>query len=170
MRAAGAALVTLSAVVVVGTAAPAWGHATLEGSEPAAGAKVDAVPATVGMSFAEPPTKDSKVTITDGCKRDVAGTLDILNSEIDATVVAGAQPGRWRVEATVVSAVDGHATTSDFSFRVTGTADCSMPTERPTEQAAPPNEDSSSLPVVPLAVATAALVGVALLARMRTKP
>lgn len=105
------------------TAAPASAHAVLSRSTPPRGASVDSVPAEIAMRFTEPPTTDANVVVTDGCRRDVVGGIEVLNAKLTATIANG-QPGRWRVRYELVSAVDGHPTSGSFSFRVQGDKNC----------------------------------------------
>ena len=146
--------------------APAYGHAALTGSTPKAGAKLDSVPSTVEVNYAEPPTSDSKFSVTDGCGNDVARGVEVLNQTITADV-SGGQPGDWKVEWSVVSAVDGHPTKDGFSFSVDGEADCDQAQE-PQDEEDDGSDSSSSFPVLPVAVGTVLIVGLALVLRARS--
>jgi methionine-rich copper-binding protein CopC len=109
---------TLISIVIALTVpvSPAWGHAALQDSDPGQGARLDAVPPSVIVTYAEPPTNASVFHVFDGCNSDVASDVTVLNDTIEATTDAG-QPGRWRVEWRVISAVDGHLTTDAVTFR-----------------------------------------------------
>lgn len=157
--------VCLMALSLIGVSAPALGHAALVSSDPKDGATLGIVPITVKVSYAEPPTTDAKFSVTDGCDRDVARKVKVLNQEITADVSSG-QPGDWTVEWSVVSAVDGHLTKDSIGFSVRGEPDC--------EQAAadddPADEGSaSSFPIVPVGVATVVILAVAVLIRLRSR-
>ena len=158
------AVLSIATLIFLASSAPAFGHAALTKATPKNGAKLDAVPATVEIDYAEPPTTDSVFTVTDGCGRDVARDVEILNQRITAAVDSG-QPGDWKVEWSVVSAVDGHLTKDDVSFTVEGEADC----DRAAAEDTPRDEGSgSSFPVVPVVVVTLLIVGVALVVRLRS--
>ena len=81
------------------------------------------------------------------------------------------QPGRYKVETQVVSGLDGHETSDEWSFKVSGTKDCS---------AAPPEDDTgdeggdeeeSGVGSAALLVAGGAvvLIGIAAAIRLRSK-
>ena len=161
------AITYLSMLTVLCVASPAFGHAAKTTSDPEKGARLDAAPEQVTVKYAEPPTTDSKFTVLDGCDRDVTDTVEILNDTIEATMHDG-QPGRWTVEWSVVSAVDGHLTRDDISFRVSGETDCSLAQE--TAGPAPRTEPGASLPLVPIGIATAVIVGIAVAIRLSSKP
>jgi methionine-rich copper-binding protein CopC len=157
---------SLVIVFVVALSVPAFGHAALTSSTPKDGAKLDAVPDKVEVNYAEPPTTDARFTVTDGCNRDVARSIEVLNQSITADVSSG-QPGNWTVEWSVVSAVDGHPTKDSISFSVAGEPDC-------TQAAADDDTDTSTdsgsdFPIVPIAVATVVILGLAIALRLRSK-
>lgn len=153
------------ALAVIAT--PAWGHAALQSSEPEQGARLEAVPDRVLVSYAEPPTNDSTFAVIDGCGRDVADEVEVLNETIEASVATG-QPGRWRVEWSVISAVDGHLTTDEVSFRVVGETDCSARGDVPPEASGDIDEGQSS-PLVPIAIAAVVIVGIGAAIRFATR-
>lgn len=158
------AVLSIAIAIILVSSAPAFGHAALTKATPKDGAKLDAVPAAVEVDYAEPPTTDSKFTVTDGCGRDVARDVEILNQKITAAVDSG-QPGDWKVEWSVVSAVDGHLTKDGVAFTVEGEADC----DRAAADDTPDDEESgSTFPVVPVAVVTLVILGVALVVRLRS--
>jgi methionine-rich copper-binding protein CopC len=131
---------------------------------PKNGAGLDTVPTTVEISYSEPPTTDIRFTVTDGCDRDVARDVEVLNQTVTADVGSG-QPGDWTVEWAVVSAVDGHLTRDGVAFTVEGEADCDQAAadETPTDE-----ESGSTFPLVPVAAATLLILGVALVVRLRS--
>lgn len=159
-------LTTLTTLIVVAMSAPAFGHAALTSSTPKDGAKLDAVPEAVEVNYAEPPTTDARFTVTDGCDHNVARGVEVLNQTITADVGSG-QPGKWKVEWTVVSAVDGHATSEAINFTVAGTADCEQVVADPAPDQ--PADSGTELPIVPIAVATAVILAVAAAIRLRSR-
>lgn len=159
------AVLSIATLIVVASSAPAFGHAALTKATPKDGARLDRVPGTVQIDYAEPPTTDSKFTVMDGCGRDVARNVEILNQSITADVDSG-QPGNWQVEWAVVSAVDGHLTKEGVAFTVEGEADCDRAAAEdiPTDD----EESGSSFPVVPVVIGTLLIVGVAIAVRLRS--
>ena len=160
-----AARILISLVPVV-LAAPAWGHSALTGSSPKDGASLKGVPATVEVNYAEPPTTDTRFTVTDGCGRNVAHDVEALNQSITADVGSG-QPGNWKVEWAVVSAVDGHLTKDSVGFSVEGEADCDRAVAEPADGTE--SDSGGSLPVLPIAIATVAIIGIAGVIRLRSR-
>jgi copper resistance protein C len=166
-RTARAAVPIASAFVLVAVlGAPAFGHAALTGSTPKKGSTVDEVPASVEVSYAEPPTTDSRFTVTDGCGNDVASNVEVLNQSITADTASG-QPGQWTIEWAVVSAVDGHATKDSLSFTVEGDTDCTQAGSTPPAEEGG-GDQQTSFPVLPIAAGTILIIGVALLVRSRS--
>ncbi|HEV2757457.1 MAG TPA: copper resistance CopC family protein [Actinomycetota bacterium] len=121
-------LAVLAAVIVFGLAQadPARAHAERSASSPKEGATLGAVPDELNVTFTEPPTGDATVAVLDGCGRDVVTDVQVQNFEITAPLSAG-QPGTWRVDTNVISAVDGHNTRDRWAFEVRGEPDCSAP-------------------------------------------
>lgn len=163
-RCAMRAVLSITALIVVVFSAPAFGHAALTKATPKNGAELDAVPASVVIDYAEPPTTDSKFKVIDGCGRDVARNVEILNQQITAETDSG-QPGGWKVEWSVVSAVDGHLTKDGVAFNVAGEADCEQAAadDTPTDE-----ESGTTFPIVPVAVATLLILGATLVVRARS--
>lgn len=163
-RCAMRAVLSMTVLIVVATSAPAFAHAALTKATPKNGVTLDAVPPAVVIEYAEPPTTDSRFKVIDGCGRDVARNVEILNQQITADTDSG-QPGEWKVEWSVVSAVDGHLTKDGVAFNVAGEADCEQVAadDTPTDE-----ESGSTFPVVPVAVATLLILGVALVVRSRS--
>jgi methionine-rich copper-binding protein CopC len=155
-------------IAVAGLPATAWAHAERASEEPKAGGKVDAAPEHLYVNLTEPPTSDIKMSVVDGCGRDVVELVEAQNRSIHAVLLAG-QPGRWEVEYTVISGLDGHPTTDAYSFRVTGEADCSdaTATEDPTPPSSGETDGGSGLPIVPIAIGAVILIAGAAALRMR---
>lgn len=167
MRKAASGYGTLLTIVFVLTSPvrPAWGHAALQDSDPSQGARLDAAPPSVIVTYAEPPTNASVFHVFDGCNSDVAADVTVLNNTIEASTESG-QPGRWRVEWRVVSAVDGHLTTDAVSFRVAGSPDCSdVAIDVPDDE----TSDEGGLPLIPIVIVTFIVVAAATVVRLLTK-
>jgi methionine-rich copper-binding protein CopC len=167
---------TLSLVVLTlglaGSGASA--HGLLESSDPRAGSTVRTVPKSVSVALTEAPGPGTSAAVSDGCDRDVEAGLQ-REENVLKIGIGDAQPGRWKVRFRVVSAVDGHATRGNFGFKVRGKADCSQPTpdDSPEDQVgggedtqiANDQEDESEFPVIPFAIGSLVIVGVAFLIR-----
>ena len=160
--------VLLGLVVVAGVlipAAAASAHAQFLEADPRPGAKLSAAPDELRISYSEPPISARQVSVEDGCGNDVVGSADVEEKDVVADLAPG-QPGKWKVTSRVVSAVDGHPTEKDFSFSVSGNADC-----EDADAAPPPTDDggSSSMPIVlVLGGATIVLVAGAFFLRKRS--
>ena len=165
LRCTSRAAIYIATLFVLGLSAPAWGHAALTKATPKDGADLVAVPGTVEISYAEPPTSDARFAVLDGCDRDVARSVEVLNQSITADVSSG-QPGAWKVEWAVVSAVDGHLTKDSVSFEVQGQPDC---TQAAASEPSDETDDGTSIPIVPIALATAVILGVAIAIRLRSR-
>jgi methionine-rich copper-binding protein CopC len=171
MRRAAAALAAAAVVLGLAQAGPARAHAERSTSSPKEGARLGARPDELHITFTEPPTGDARVAVLDECGRDVVADVQVQNFEITATLAAG-QPGTWRVDSNVISAVDGHATRDRWTFEVRGEADCSAPeTTGPGASAGDDDEDDGGggvpVPVLVLIGATVLLVVVGLALRGR---
>ena len=159
------ALAALVVAIVVLAPAPAGAHAERVGSTPKEGAKVGAPPGELTISFSEPPTADARLTVTDGCNRDLVSDLEISNLEMTAALDKG-QPGKWKVESRVISGIDSHATQDNWTFSVKGKADCSRGNAAPKRR--DDDGEESSLPWGLIIGITGALVGVAVAVRLIT--
>jgi methionine-rich copper-binding protein CopC len=128
----------LALIGLLGTATPAWAHATLESSSPADGAKVAKPPTRVVLTFEEPVGAQASaltVTTADGARWD-AGDAEVLGSKLTASVKPGGPGGVWTVNWRVVSA-DGHPVSGQLHFTVTG---------RPAPTATPSDAGSATTP------------------------
>ena len=171
-------VVTAAAALALSICAPALGHADVEETTPSANSRVGKPPREVKLVLAEPPGPGSTLQVRDGCRTNVVE--DVMADEeqsILSGVLSRGEPGRWRVRFESVSAVDGHFVRGGFKFTVAGKHRCREKggrgdggSNRQSRPNAGPRGDSdnSSLPVVPLALGTAALVGIALVARRST--
>jgi methionine-rich copper-binding protein CopC len=163
-------LIALTAAFSAVLTPSAFAHAERTESRPAPRSESDAVPTEVSISFTEPPTSDSKVSVLDGCGDEVVEDVVSAGTEMTISLREG-QPGRWKVETTVISGLDGHPKSDSWGFRVAGQADCSAdPDPAPSEDAAGPGrenetEDGGGFPVLVL-VGGAAVIGIAVLVRV----
>ena len=161
----------LGVTIVLLQASPALSHAERAASTPKEGATVAAPPEVLRVTFTEPPTGDASVTVLDECGRDVVSDIEVQNFEITATL-SGGQPGKWRVETNVISAVDGHNTRDRWLFDVRGEADCSAEESDAPDAAGDDEEEddggSSSMPLILLGAATLVLIALGLVIRGRS--
>ena len=131
-------LVPAAAFGLLAVASPqAAAHTGLDGSDPANGAVVSALPRTITLTFSDPVTQpDARLTVTgpggtalgDGAPT-VSGrsvTLRLRNADSSTAGSASAAAGAYTVGYRVVAA-DGHPVTGTSAFTV-----------RPTRAGAPP--------------------------------
>jgi copper transport protein len=114
--------VAAAAVVALLAAAPAWGHAGLTLSEPAAGAALGDTPTAIELTFSEPPQaslSSIKVLDANGRPRRVGRVERTPADPLSVTArVARLPRGVYTVVWRIVSAVDGHATSGSYAFGV----------------------------------------------------
>ena len=166
------ALVVGAALVASPGAALAHGETAT--TDPAGGAKLTRVPKTVSVELTEPPAANAAFRVTDGCGEVVSRAARVDESTLRTSTTAG-EPGRWKARYKVVSSVDGHVTSDSFGFTVSGAKDCTGGGSKDGDEGGKNgggldlggDESGSSFPIVPVAVGTVVLVGVALLIRMR---
>jgi methionine-rich copper-binding protein CopC len=161
-------LITLAALVGVLGPQSAFAHGEYTSSTPEKGAKLDAVPSEVVVSFSEAPVDANTFVVKDGCGRDVVNTATVEGRKILATTSAG-QPGAWLAEWDIVSAEDGHPSSGSLSFRVTGQPDCSKDTGGGQGRAAPEGGGGSGTILLILAGATVVLVVLAVAFRGKSQ-
>ena len=154
-------------------AGPAWAHGDIQSASPEEGSKVRRPPGEVALVLAEPPAAGSSLLVTDGCKEKVSGE-PVADGDNYSVAIEGGRPGRWTVKLRSISSVDGHVIKAGYSFTVGGKRDCSAeptPDGEETEDTssrppiANPDEEGSSFPVVPFALGTVVLVGIAVALR-----
>ncbi|HZB50798.1 MAG TPA: FixH family protein [Mycobacteriales bacterium] len=107
------------AVLAVAGAAPALAHATLSSSDPADGSRLEAVPATVSVTFTEDITVGSGfLKVVDGAGREVSiGGLTSAGPTVSIRLQPGLGDGSYIVSYRVVSA-DSHPIGGALSFVV----------------------------------------------------
>jgi methionine-rich copper-binding protein CopC len=172
-RTLGVVLLTLGLAGSEGSVA--WAHGLLESSDPRANSTVGGVPKTVSVALTEAPGPGTSATVSDGCDRNVEVGLQRARKVLEIAI-GDAEPGRWEVRFRVISGVDGHATRGKFGFKVRGRADCRQPTpgDSPEDQIGGGEDtqignelqdDESDFPIVPFAIGSLVIVGVAFLIR-----
>jgi methionine-rich copper-binding protein CopC len=159
----------LTALVVLLPTAQALAHAERQSSDPEEGKTLQEPPAHLYINFSEPPTGDAKITVTDGCGDDVVANFDVTDRTIHANLDIG-QPGRYRVATQVVSGLDEHETSDEWSFKVSGTKDCgaAAPEDEPADEGVEEDEGVGSLTLL-AAGGAVVLIGVAAAIRLRSK-
>lgn len=159
----------LTAVIVLLPAVHALAHAERQSSEPEAGKTIDEPPLHLYINFSEPPTGDAKIGVTDGCGDDVVANFEVTDRTIHANLDAG-QPGRYNVDTQVVSGLDGHETSDEWSFKVSGTKDCSAaPPEDGTDDGGGEEEDGGvGSTALLVAGGVVVLIGIAAAIRLRS--
>lgn len=102
-------------------ASPAWSHAKLQASAPAADSVVSPAPAQLRLQFNEPlELPFSKVRLVD----DQGAVVEPSKTAVDAadpkalvSALPALRPGAWRVQWSTVTR-DGHKVKGEFGFRV----------------------------------------------------
>ena len=155
--------VVLAGVLAVGVSArPAAAHDALSGSTPADGSTVDVPPASVDLTFGEPPLElGSEVRVTGPDGRVVnGGDLVLAGTTVSQPLAPDLPAGTYAVAWRVTSS-DGHPISGELSFTATAgnaptgdpTGDATAgPTPDPTEGAAQepaPTETLSATPPEP---------------------
>jgi copper transport protein len=107
-------------LVLAGPSASA--HAVLESSDPSAGARLDAAPGSVSLTFSEQP----EISLTDIDVLDASGASVVAGAPSAApddpftarVALASPEEGAYTVTWRTVSQADGHATAGAFTFGV----------------------------------------------------
>lgn len=170
---------TLRALVVAVIVLLLWpldalGHGELKRALPPADSVLRRPPPHVMLTFTEPPTKDSKIEVLDGCQRDVVEQVILAKSTAHIYLRGGGQPGIWQVGYQVISKTDGHPEKGALHFAVRGKVDCDAETREPSPSPSlaaagdDPDGGGSSRPLILVAVAGAIAVGIAALVRLTT--
>ncbi|WP_284975831.1 copper resistance CopC family protein [Arthrobacter sp. efr-133-TYG-104] len=101
------------------SAAPASAHDVAESTAPADGATVAGVPASVSITFNNPPLAiGSGVTVSEGGQNWADGAVEIIDNQAVQKLRSGAPAGKYTVVWRVVSS-DSHPIEGTFSFTAT---------------------------------------------------
>lgn len=123
-RLRGAVALACGLLVAVLPALPAAAHAAYKDSDPKDEATVASPPSSVWAEFTEPPTEDSRLEVYDPCGRRVdAGDSEVMGYRITVSMSADTA-GEYTVEWAVVSTVDAHPTSGNFTFTSSGGDAC----------------------------------------------
>jgi methionine-rich copper-binding protein CopC len=112
-------------------------HAAYKGSDPADGSSVSSPPSRVIAEFTEPVVQDSYLEVYDPCGARVDNGDSLVASDRITVTMSADKQGTYTVVFNVVSAVDGHNTSGDFTFSSTGGAPC--PGAEPEPENPPPS-------------------------------
>lgn len=137
----------LGLLLSVAGAPAAAAHDTIESSNPADGATVATVPASVTLTFDEQPQDFSpviQVTGPDGADW-ADGTPTVSGTDVSVPVKAGAPAGAYQVAYRIVSS-DGHPVTGELSFTAEAAAAGSAPVSSTATSAPVSSAPSSSTP------------------------
>lgn len=122
---------TLRVVTAVGClalpmvlASPASAHAAYESSDPANGSTVSSPPSRVIAEFTEPVVQGSSLAVYDPCGQQVDNGDSLVATDRITVTMSGQYTGIYSVTFDVVSAVDGHNTSGNFSFTSSGGDPC----------------------------------------------
>ncbi|WP_310376398.1 copper resistance CopC family protein [Catenuloplanes atrovinosus] len=150
------------AVAVLVPAAPAYAHNRLTSSTPAEGARLEAAPAQIALTFAESLNPVyTQVIVSDAAKARVAVSDPVVDGATATVTLAGAPAhGVYTVAYRVVSK-DGHPVQGSYAFTVgSGVPSAAPEVTDPASTAAPPAAGGPPTGVVAL-VAIGAVVLVA---------
>lgn len=148
--AAAVAATALAAAAVLFTALPASAHDELLGSDPAADAALDAMPAQIDLTFSANVATDegaTEIAVTDAAGASLVADAPVVLDNVVSQPLTGEGEGEITVLWKVVSS-DGHPISGEYSFTVTAAAPA--PTSSPSASAEPsasasaaPSETSS---------------------------
>ena len=124
----------LSFALLLMGSGPASAHASLVGSDPAEGAKLDAAPSAITFTFNENIGNPAYIAVTapNGSKIDV-GDVRAIDNKVTATLPDVDQKGRYTASYRVVSA-DGHPVEGTIHYSST-TGSTVKQVEAPEEKA-----------------------------------
>ena len=172
------------AAALLGAAAPASAHDTVESTSPAAGATVATPPETVAVSFNKNPLAlGSQILVTDSAGSNWSdGGVEIVDNVASQKLKPGAPAGVFTVAWRVASS-DGHPIEGTFTFTVTAAAAGStaapavptLTTPQPGTTATPAPAPGGSEPfpwslVIFIGTAVGILVALAVMAKRRLTP
>jgi copper transport protein len=144
MRRLAVAASVVGLLVVAGAPpSPAWGHAALQRTEPAADAALDVAPTAVRLTFSEQPERSlSTVRVVDaaGTAFEEGLAQPVPGDPLSLTVaLRPLDRGVYTVTWRVVSAVDGHPTAGAYAFGVGVSPTAAATTEAAQTKAPPPS-------------------------------
>ncbi|WP_240642328.1 copper resistance CopC family protein [Microbacterium sulfonylureivorans] len=148
------AAVLLAASALLIPASPAHAHDELLGSDPGAGASLDALPAQLTLTFSGAIATDegaSEVAVTDAAGTSLVAGAPSAQDNVLTQPLAGEASGEITVLWKTVSS-DGHPISGEFAFTVTAPptptpTETSTPTPLPTETSTPePTQTASASP------------------------
>jgi methionine-rich copper-binding protein CopC len=158
----------------------AYAHDSVVSSTPSAGATLTTAPGTVTVRFAGRVSR-AAVDVRDACGRSVPAEVTTTATEVTATLTpvpmpvpaaaTGDRSGQWNVAWQVVGG-DGHLVKGQVPFLVRSAPDCGTAAEAAapgaTTEAA--TTEASGLPMMPIAAAILALLGLLGVALLRRRP
>jgi methionine-rich copper-binding protein CopC len=153
---------------------PAFGHGEQLTTTPKDESRVNDLPGRITVGLTEPPGPGSTLKAFDGCNDRVAGPVTMSGENL-TLAPEGGEPGRWHVEWSSISSVDGHPTKGHFVFKLAGARDCSAEANGDGDEIGggattrvsgpPPEDEGGGFPVVPFAAGTVVVVGLAFFLR-----
>ncbi len=160
--------------------AAARAHGDLSATVPEKGSTLRKPIKHLAITFTQAPTTDAVIRVTDGCRRNVVDRVD-LEDRVAHVYLRAPQPGKWSVSYRVVSSVDGHESHDRYALTVKGKADCSSEggdagdggndsgPDAAGDEGPVTEDDGSSFPVVPVALGTVAVLGLAFVVRRTSR-
>jgi methionine-rich copper-binding protein CopC len=169
-------LAAVVVAIVLGAPGAAVAHGDVEATDPADGAHPVQAPTEVEITFAQPPTADSKFEVEDGCDEDVLAEVRRQGATVALQISPGGSTGSWMVRYRVISATDGHLTRGNFSFLVgRGPLLCDEDEPEIDETPGGPSPggggaagdgDGTDFPIVPVVVGGGVILALAVAVRM----
>lgn len=121
--------------------APAFAHAAYESSDPDNGSTVSQPPSRVIADFTERLNPDaSSLSVFDPCGTQVDGRDSLIATDRITISMSADKQGTYVVRFDVLSAVDGHTTSGQFSFTSSGGEPCPDEPGEEEEQEQEPRE------------------------------
>lgn len=134
------------ALLIAALTSPAFAHAAYEGSDPNDGSTVSQPPSRVIADFTERLNPDaSSLSVYDPCGNQVDQQDSLIANDRITVSMSADKQGTYVVRFEVLSAVDGHPTSGEFSFTSSGGNPCPEEAgeEEEQEQRDPPSQDGT---------------------------
>lgn len=174
-------LIPLAMMALALWPAAAFAHGDISSSIPKADETLKKAPDHLIINFTEPPAKSSVVLVKDGCGTQIADSVD-FEDRVAHVFTEDGQPGKWKISYKVLSTADGHKSSGSYGFTVDGKKDCTADDNSggngnggtgagggtgggTNPQAGGNGGDEGSFPVVPVAIGSVGVIGLALVAR-----
>jgi methionine-rich copper-binding protein CopC len=158
-----------TAVMATNAGGVAVAHPEYDSSSPPDGAQLEAPPSEISITFTEPPSSGSSLTVIDPCGATAGEGSPVIDDRVMTMALDSEVAGAYTVRYAVVSTLDGHPVRGSFSFSVTEGEGCAggaaqSPGEvsaQAGERAAPPQPEPIPWDTFAVGLLLAALIGAA---------